>query len=121
LSAGFLALIVVSLSSAWGVLEALGKDNHIRNLLKIYSLESIPAIIVVYLYSYNYSEVLQFATTLLTLAPIVFTVIATILGILVSNKNIMKEHAYSRLRMSIYFLTVALIFIGGIIGVISIT
>ncbi len=121
ISAGFLALIVVSLSSAWGVLEALGKNNHIRNLLKIYSLESIPAILVVYLYSYNYSEVLQFATTLLALAPIVFTVIAIILGILVSNRNIMREHAYSKFRIFIYFLTVTLIFIGGIIGVISIT
>ncbi len=125
MSAGFLALVVVSLSSAWGVLEALGrgssKDNkyNMRDVLTIYGLESLPALLIVYLSSQNYAEILQFATTLLALAPIVFTFTASLLGMIISSRRIMGNYAYSKFRVFIYFLTVSLIFIGGVIGVLS--
>ncbi len=46
ISAGFLALVVISLGSAWGVLEALHTRSR-RSFLIIYTVESLPAILVV--------------------------------------------------------------------------
>ena len=45
--AGFLALIVVSLGSALGVLEAAGRPNSRSSFLTIYAFESLPAVILV--------------------------------------------------------------------------
>lgn len=115
ISAGFLTLIVVSLSSAWGILEALDKNNY-KNVFKIYVIESIPALIILSIISNNYSIILNFALTLLSLSPIVIAFPAILIGILISNKRIMGNYAYGKIRLLIYFLTIGLIVLGGVIG-----
>jgi Mn2+/Fe2+ NRAMP family transporter len=42
ISAGFLALVVISLGSAWGVAEAL----NVKNVNIIYIAESVPAVVL---------------------------------------------------------------------------
>ncbi|WP_292319891.1 NRAMP family divalent metal transporter [Caldisphaera sp.] len=115
ISSAFLTLIVVSLSSSWGLLEALNKNNF-RNMLKIYTLESIPAIIIVSFMIKKFSVVLNFALTLLSLSPLVVTIPAILIGIILSNRKIMKENVYSRRRIIIYYVIIILIAVGGIIG-----
>ncbi|WP_083755327.1 NRAMP family divalent metal transporter [Caldivirga maquilingensis] len=117
-SAGFLTLVVVSLSSAWGLLEALGKNNY-ENTIKIYAAESVPAVIIVSLMLNNYSTLLNFALTLLSLAPIVIAIPATLIGILISNRRIMGQYAYTRLRTIIYFTTISMILTGGVVGILN--
>jgi len=60
ISAGFLALIVVSLSSVGGSRGL--RNQHSRNMLRIYVLESLPSLLIVYLYSHDFSEMLGFIT-----------------------------------------------------------
>ncbi|WP_338602191.1 divalent metal cation transporter [Sulfolobus tengchongensis] len=119
ISAGFLTLIVVSLSSAWGLLEALGKNNY-KNSIRVYIAESIPAFIIVSIMLSNYTTIIDFALTLLSLSPIVITIPAILIGILVSNRRIMGEYGYTKLRSIIYFITICIVLIGGIIGILPI-
>ena len=44
IAASFIALIVISLGSSWGVVEALGWGR--KNTFKVYLLESIPAVVI---------------------------------------------------------------------------
>ncbi|ARM75335.1 NRAMP family divalent metal transporter [Acidianus manzaensis] len=115
ISSGFLTLIVVSLSSAWGVLEALDKNNY-NNVIKIYIIESIPAMIIIALLSNNFSEIFDFVLTLLSLSPLVIAIPAILIGILIRNKKIMKEFSYTKSRSILYFIMLSLVIIGGIIG-----
>ncbi|PVU76977.1 divalent metal cation transporter [Sulfolobus islandicus] len=115
ISAGFLTLIVVSLSSAWGLLEALGKNNY-KNSVKIYIMESIPAMLIVSLMLGNYSSVINFTLTLLSLSPIVIAIPAVMVGILISNKKIMGKYTYTRTRLVAYFFTIVMIVVGGFVG-----
>jgi len=115
ISSGFLALVVVSLSSAWGVLEATGRNSD-TNTLKLYALESIPALMVVSLMLRSLQAVFNLALTLLTLSPLAFSIMALLVGMLVSDEELMGKFVYGRGRKFIYLLTVALILLGGVVG-----
>ncbi|MEM4802682.1 divalent metal cation transporter, partial [Metallosphaera sp.] len=118
ITAGFLTLVVVSLSSAWGVLEATNRNSY-SNTIKLYVLESIPAILVILIMGSNYSTIVNFALTLLSLSPIVVALPGILIGILVSKREIMGGYAYGKARLILYFVTIALITLGGIIGIIE--
>ena len=118
ITAGFLTLVVVSLSSAWGVLEATNRNSY-SNTIKLYVLESIPAILVILIMGSNYSTIVNFALTLLSLSPIVVALPGRLIGILVSKREIMGGYAYGKARLILYFVTIALITLGGIIGIIE--
>lgn len=123
ISAGFLALIVESLGSAWGTLESLGKydpsdERTHRNLIWLYLMESIPAIIAVILFNENFDTIVNFVLTLMSISPIIVLLPAVFIGILVGDKKLMREFAYSKKRMIIYWISIALIGISGIISII---
>jgi hypothetical protein len=44
------------------------------------------------------------------------TIPAILIGIILSNRKIMKENVYSRRRIIIYYVIIILIAVGGIIG-----
>lgn len=117
ISAGFLALVVVSLSSSWGISEALA-INSLRNNFIIYSFESLPAVILLLLMGNNYSEIFNFALDLLSISPLVICVPGIIVGKLVSRKDIMGQYAYSSIKLLLYYLIISIIVLTGSLNLI---
>lgn len=106
-----------SLGSAWGTLEALGK-NSFSNFLLLYISESIPALAITLLFTNNYDNVINFALTLMSIAPFIVIIPSVLIGILIKDKNLMMNYKYGRTRMIIYWITVAMILTGGILAII---
>ncbi len=109
-SASFIALIVISLGSSWGVTEAMGWGR--KNWFKVYLVESIPAVIIP-LVSYN---LIKLALDLMVLQIAVLIAPAIILGVIASNKKLMGGFILKGLNKYIYWITVILIFITGVIS-----
>ena len=112
ISAGFLALVVISLGSAWGVVEALGIKK--KNAWKIYTLESIPAVIV----SLILPSSLLINLVLHLLVVFVYVLIGPIiiLGIISRNKKIMREYHSKGVREIAYWVSAILLITIGIIA-----
>ncbi len=86
-AAAFLALVVISLGSAWGVAEAIGLSG--RRTFWVYTLESIPAVVVPLLFPQPLALVLDLMVLL------VFLLIGPglLVGLLVSDSRLMGPHA----------------------------
>lgn len=87
IAAGFLALVVISMASAWGITEAL--DLKGDAWFKIYVVESLPAVIIPLLFANLIALILNLMVAL------VFVLIGPVvaLGLLAQNKRLMGEHA----------------------------
>ncbi|AWR97486.1 divalent metal cation transporter [Acidianus sulfidivorans JP7] len=111
-SAGFLALVVISLGSAWGTAEALG----IKRTNLIYIIESVPAVVIsllvppVYLINLVLDLLVFFVFALI--GPVV------ILGVISRNKDIMGEYRTSNARYIVYWISTALLLLLGILAII---
>ncbi len=113
-AASFLALVVISLGSAWGVVEAIGW--HRNRAFVIYFLESIPAVIVTLMLSGN------LLTSILNLmVAFVFVLIApaVMMGRIASNPRIMGAHASNGVWKIAYWLSLIFVVILGVISVVS--
>ena len=113
-AASFLALVVISLGSAWGVVEAIGW--HRNRAFVIYFLESIPAVIVTLMLSGN------LLTSILNLmVAFVFVLIApaVMMGLIASNPRIMGVHASRGVWKIAYWLSLIFVVILGVISVVS--
>jgi len=86
-AAGFLALVVISMASAWGVAEAVGIKRD--GWFKIYVLESLPAAAVPILYPHLIS------LTLNLMVALVFVLIGPViaLGLIARKKRLMGKCA----------------------------
>jgi len=86
-AAAFLALVVISLGSAWGVTEALGLSP--KSTFWIYAVESLPAVFVPLLFPQLVTLVLglMVAMVFILIVPGVFV------GALVSDPEVMGAHA----------------------------
>ena len=108
MAAGFLALVVVALASAWGVAEAL----KIKNKTALFIMESLPAFALAILLppSSLISSVMSF------LVVFVFVLIGPviILGMIAQNKKIMGQHAFSRGESVAYWCSSLMILAFGI-------
>ncbi len=113
--AGFLALVVISLGSAWGVLEALGKTSK-RSFLTVYLLESIPALILV-LFITSY---VQLMLNLMVVYTIILIPSLYFLGRLVSNKKVMRGYSLGIVGRCLFWLASIVVVAGGILGILSI-
>ncbi|MEM1627364.1 MAG: divalent metal cation transporter [Sulfolobaceae archaeon] len=113
---GLLSLIVISLGSSWGILEALRKNNDIKSFLAIYSIESLPAIIIIALM--NYQNIVYTILEILSIYPIIVSIPAILIGYLVSDRKVMGEFAYKGPRKILYWLMTSLVLISGIISLI---
>jgi Mn2+/Fe2+ NRAMP family transporter len=105
IAAGFIALITISLGSAWGIAESL--DMPKKSYWMVYILESLPAVIAVLLI--NPSSMI--AIVLYLLIFFVFALIAPLamMWIIGRNKNIMGDLVLSRKNEAIYLLMFGLI------------
>ncbi len=111
-AASFIALIVISLGSSWGVTEALGWGR--KNWFKLYLIESVPALIVPILTL----NLVNLALNLMVLQIVVLMGPAIILGLISANKKLMGHHSLRGFNRIAYWVFLALIFVTGIIGVI---
>ena len=112
IAASFIALIVISLGSSWGVVEALGWGR--KNWFKVYLLESIPAVVIPLL-SFN---LINLALSLMVLQIVVLIGPAVILGLISSNKKLMGSHSLGGFNKIIYWTFLVLIFCTGIISMV---
>jgi manganese transport protein len=89
IAAGFLALVVISMASAWGITEALGLRGD--TWFKIYVVESLPAVIVPLLFANLIVLILNLMVALVfvLIGPVV------VLGLLAQNRQLMGRHALS--------------------------
>jgi len=114
LAAGFLALVVISMASAWGVLEAIGHTSR-KSFLIIYLLESLPALLLVISYN-NYVELVL---DLMVVYTIIIVPSLYVLGRLVADSRMMKGTPYKFWESILYWVMTAIIVIGGVVGLIA--
>jgi len=110
ITASFIALIVISLGSCWGVTEAMGWGK--KHWFKVYLIESIPAVLIP-LFSFN---LIKLALNLMVLQILVLIAPAVILGIIASNKKLMGEHYLKGFNRFVYWAFILMIFSTGIIS-----
>jgi manganese transport protein len=114
IAASFLALVVISLGSAWGVVEAIGwgRDRFFR----IYMIESLPALIVPMLFPNLFS----LAIDMMVLFVFVLLVPAVMVGLIARKKEVMGNLSSSRTWSIAYWLSLALVVASGVIALTAI-
>jgi manganese transport protein len=110
IAAAFLALVVISLASAWGVSEALGLKGD--TWFKIYVVESLPAVIAPLLFANLIGLMLSLMVAL------VFVLIGPViaLGLLAQNNQLMGEHSLSRFDRMAFWSSVSAVIACGVIA-----
>lgn len=114
ITASFIALIVISLGSCWGVTEALGWGR--KRWFTLYLLESIPAATVVLIFNYN---LINFALGLMVFQIVVLIGPAIIMGILASKRSLMGEHRLKPINHVIYWGLLVLIVATGALSIVT--
>ncbi len=111
-AAAFLALVVVSLGSAWGVLESLGIPRD--RAFWMYLAESVPAVIVPFVYPHPLTIVLALMVLL------VFLLIGPgfLVGVLSSDARVMGAEASGPLWRTAYWLSLSSIVLFGVLAVV---
>jgi len=111
--AGFLALVVISLGSVWGVMEALGWRSH-SSLIKIYLAESVPAILLVILIG-NY---VRLVLSLMVISTIIIVPSLYFLGRLTSDEKVMNGKHYKNYEKGLFWIMSCSVVLGGVLGLI---
>ena len=112
IAASFIALIVISLGSCWGVTEALGWGRE--NWFKVYLVESLPALVVPMLTLH----LVNLALSLMVLQIVVLLGPAIILGWIASNQRLMGRHALRGPNRILYWTFLILICGMGIVSLV---
>ena len=112
ISAGFLALVVISLGSAWGVLEAVNAKSR-GSFLTVYALESLPALFLV-MVSTGY---LRLMLDLMVIYTIIILPSLFFLGKLVSRRDVMNEQQYNGYQQVVFWTMSIFIAVGGLFGI----
>ncbi len=115
LASGFLALVVVSMGSAWGVVEALGLKGK-GQYYKIYLIESLPALAIVLVVE-NY---LSLILNLMIIYTVILIPLLIFLGKLIADKRVMNGKAIRKTEIYIYWIMSFGIAAGGLSGLASI-
>jgi len=111
-AAAFLALVVISLGSAWGVTEAFGLSP--KSTIWIYVVESLPAVVVPLLFP-------QLVTLVLALmVAMVFLLIVpgTFVGTLVSDPRVMGSEASRGLWRAAFWVSLGFVVAVGVVAVV---
>jgi len=114
IAAGFLALVVVSLGSAWGFIEAAGIPKDKTYI--VYILESLPAVIFPMIFS---SSLVNFMLTLMVIFVFVLIGPGVMVGIISSSKRIMGEYVSNKKWKIFYWSSLAFVLFFGFIALTS--
>ena len=112
LAAAFLALVVISLGSAWGVAEALGIPRS--RTFWVYTLESVPAVVIPFLYPHPLTIVL----TLMVLLVFILIPPGVLVGILASDRKTMGPRASRGGWRVAYWTCLAAVVLCGVVAVV---
>ena len=112
IGAAFLALVVISLGSAWGFMEALGIKREKSSI--VYILESLPAVIIALIIP----ATLLINTVLDLLVVFVFVLIGpgVLMGIIARNRSIMGDYSTSRKGEIAYWASMIFVLVFGILA-----
>lgn len=112
IGAAFLALVVISLGSAWGFMEALGIKREKSST--VYILESFPAVIIALIIP----ATMLINTVLDLLVVFVFVLIGPgiLMGMIARNRSIMSGYSTSRKGEIAYWASMVFIIIFGILA-----
>jgi manganese transport protein len=97
IAASFIALIVISLGSCWGVTEALGWGR--KNWFKVYLVESLPALVVPMLTL----NLVNLALNLMVLQIVVLLGPAITLGLIAANQRLMGRYSLNGSNRILYW------------------
>jgi len=114
IASGFLALIIISMASAWGTLEALNVRSH-KAYLIIYSTESLPAIFMVLIIR----NLIYLMIELMVIYIVILIPLLYFLGKTASDPIIMKGKEITGVRLKIYWIISALVIFAGLLGLVS--
>jgi manganese transport protein len=108
IAASFIALIVISLGSCWGVTEAVGWGR--KNWFRVYLVESLPALVVPLVTL----DLVNLALSLMVLQIVVLLAPAVTLGLIASSRRLMGRFSLNGFNKILYWVFLALIFATGI-------
>lgn len=108
IAASFIALIVISLGSCWGVTEAMGWGRS--NWFKVYLIESLPALLVPLVTL----DLVNLALGLMVLQIVVLLGPAVTLGLIASNRRLMGKHILRGANRVLYWFFLILILAMGL-------
>ncbi len=113
IAAAFIALIVISLASAWGIAESLAISR--KSVWTVYVLESLPAVIAVMLLPAG----MLVNAVLYLLVLFVFVLIGpmAILGIIGKSRRIMGDLALKKRESAIYWATFSIVISTAVLAV----
>jgi manganese transport protein len=111
-AAAFLALVVISLGSAWGVTEALGLPK--RSVFWVYVAESVPAVFVPLLFP----QLVTLVLALMIAMVFVLIVPGIFLGILVSDRRVMQSEASNGFWRGAYWSSLAFVVSTGVLALV---
>lgn len=111
-AAAFLALVVVSLGSAWGVTEALGLPR--TSTFWIYVVESLPAVFVPLLFP----QLVALVLALMVAMVFILIVPGIFLGTLVSDRRVMGEEASRGLWRAAFWASLGFVVSVGVLAVV---
>ena len=114
IAAGFIALIVISMGSAWGVVESLNINK--KHVFTVYVLESLPAVIAGMILPAD----MLINSVLYLLVIFVFVLIGpgVIMGIIGQNRKIMGKFYMKKLTRICYWLSLIFVVFFGVLAII---
>ncbi|MGC8600063.1 MAG: NRAMP family divalent metal transporter [Nitrososphaeria archaeon] len=110
IASGLLALVVISMASAWGVVEAAELNS--KHYAIIYIIESVPALLIAILIR----DYLQLILGLMIIYSVLLIPLLIVLGKIASDCSFMKGFALKGKRLKVYWIMAGAISIGGIVG-----
>jgi len=113
-AAAFLALVVVSLGSAWGLTEALGLPS--RSTLWIYAVESVPALIVPLLLP----QLVTLVLAVMVAMVFILIVPGTLVGRLVTDRGLMGAQASVGLWKGAFWGSLLVVVALGVVGAVMV-
>jgi manganese transport protein len=112
-SAAFLALVVISFASAWGLVEAVGWGR--KRYFPAYLAESAPAVLVPLLFVYSVGFLLQ----LMVVFVFVLLGPGIIMGFLASDPKVMGVHASKGFWKWAYWLCLVAVLSAGVLALVT--
>jgi Mn2+/Fe2+ NRAMP family transporter len=118
-SAGFLALVAISLASTWGIAEAFGwrarigeKFSLARNFYIAYLVETLPAALI----PLFFSNLLKLMLDLMVIFVFVLAAPAVLQGLIASNQRLMGAHVLEKSWKVVYWAMLALVLTAGLLA-----
>ena len=111
-AAAFLALVVVSLGSAWGLKEAFGLSP--KSTFWIYAGESIPAVVVPLLFP----RLVTLILALMVAMVFILIVPGVLVGKLVTDRTVMGSHSSTGAWRAAFWASLVFVVAVGILGVV---